>query len=207
MQDTSTIASFSALVALMFLVPGPIAVYILTRGMNGGRWAGLVSVLGVQSAHVVLMTAVVGGARTIVPASPVVFDLVRYAGAMCLVMIGTSVIRARSRGIDLGPARTSGTIYGQGVLLTLLNPQTILMHLALLPAFVDPARGSLTAQFAVLVVMFVLLGLVIEGGYALIGGAIGDRLRHDQRMSSSIRWVTGGIYTAMGVGIVVQTVV
>ena len=207
MQDTTTIASFGAFVAMLFIVPGPIAVYILMRGLDGGCRAGLVSVLGVQSAHLVLMAIVAGGTRAVVPGSPLVFDFVRYAGAICLVTIGARVMRARSRGIDLVPARTFGATYGQGVLITFLNPQTTLMHAAMLPAFVDPARGNLTAQFAVLALVFVLLGLMVEGGYALLGGVIGDRVRNDQSIASATRWVTGGIYAAMGLGIAISTAV
>lgn len=207
MQDASIIGSFSVFVMLIFLVPGPVAVYILTCGMERGRWAGLVAVLGVQTAHLMLMLAVIGGVRTVVPSSPLMFDFLRYTGALCLMTIGANVIRTRTRGVDLVPARTSGAMYGQSVLVTLLNPQTALMHSALLPAFVYPARGGLTAQFAVLALVFVLLGLVVEGGYALVGGAIGDRMRADQRISSATRWVTGGIYVAMGLGIAVHTVV
>jgi threonine/homoserine/homoserine lactone efflux protein len=47
MPDASTFALFVAAALALLLVPGPSVLYVVARGVEGGRSAGLVSVLGI----------------------------------------------------------------------------------------------------------------------------------------------------------------
>lgn len=85
------------------------------------------------------------------------------------------------------------------MMINVLTPHTTLFYLAFLPAFVDPTRGSASMQFLTLGLVFMLLGLVIEGGYALLVGSIRSGLSESTRKMAANRWVTGGIYILIGV--------
>ena len=53
MPDASTYALFVVAALVLLIVPGPSVLYIVARSIEGGRTAGLVSVLGVQTGALV----------------------------------------------------------------------------------------------------------------------------------------------------------
>ena len=48
MPDASTFVLFVVVALALLLVPGPAVLYVVARSVEGGRQAGLVSVLGVE---------------------------------------------------------------------------------------------------------------------------------------------------------------
>ena len=48
MTDGTTLISFGLAVSLLVIVPGPATIYIVTRSLDGGKNAGLASVLGIS---------------------------------------------------------------------------------------------------------------------------------------------------------------
>jgi threonine/homoserine/homoserine lactone efflux protein len=89
--------------------------------------------------------------------------------------------------------------------VNVLNPKTALFFLAFLPQFVDAARGQVGAQVLVLGVLFVALGLVTDGGYALTAGTAAGWLRAHPRFLASERWVSGGMYIGLGLAAAVAS--
>src|SRR5918999_1177590 len=53
MPDASTFALFFVAALVLLVIPGPSVLYIVARSIEGGRTAGLVSVLGVQTGALV----------------------------------------------------------------------------------------------------------------------------------------------------------
>ena len=86
----------------------------------------------------------------------------------------------------------------EGVVVNLLNPKTALFFLAFLPQFVNPARGAVAAQVLLLGGLFVLLSLISDTAYALLAGTFGDYMRGNPTFWRSQRYVTSGIFVALG---------
>jgi threonine/homoserine/homoserine lactone efflux protein len=101
----------------------------------------------------------------------------------------------------LGPPEPPWRVFGQGVVVNVLNPKCALYFLAFLPQFVDPSAGTAWSQVLVLGISFVVLGLLTNGLYALAGGAAGEWMR--RRGSSAVRraqrWVAGGVFLVLDV--------
>ena len=89
-------------------------------------------------------------------------------------------------------------MFSQGVVVNVLNPKTALFFLAFLPQFVDPSRGSAWLQIVVFGLTLAALGLLTDGLYALLGGTVGDWLRNSAGFRRAQRYVSGGIYLALG---------
>lgn len=87
----------------------------------------------------------------------------------------------------------------QGFVVNLLNPKTAVFFLAFLPQFVDPARGTAWLQAVVLGMVFIALGMLSDGLYALAAGAVGERLRRSARMRRWLDRLTGCVYLGLGV--------
>jgi threonine/homoserine/homoserine lactone efflux protein len=197
----STYAVFLATGMALLLVPGPAVLYVVTRSIEMGRRGGLASVAGITTAtvtHVVLATV---GLSSLVLASTVAFDAVKYVGAAYLLFLG--VRRLLGRGLDQPDAetapRTRRRAYAQGVVVNLTNPKTIVFVFAFLPQFVDPHAHRVWLQVLVLGLSFALLGCLSDSVWALAAGTVADRLRGTQRIARVQRWVGGGTLVGLGV--------
>src|SRR5256886_11850972 len=88
MPSPSTYALFVATALALLVIPGPAVLYVVGRSIDQGRTAGLASVLGITTGTIVHITAATVGLSSLVLASKVAFDGVRYVGAAYLVLLG-----------------------------------------------------------------------------------------------------------------------
>lgn len=203
MPDASTFALFVVAALVLLVMPGPSVLYIVARSIEGGRTAGLVSVLGVQTGAMVHIAFAAVGLSAILASSAVAFSVIKWLGAAYLVWLGLRQIFGRDEGdkdVAVEPAPLS-RVFSQGVIVNTLNPKTALFFLAFLPQFVDPARGEAWTQILLLGATFVILALCSDGLYALLSGTAGGWLR--RRMKGATfrrgqRFVSGGILIALG---------
>ncbi|HZQ26888.1 MAG TPA: LysE family translocator [Acidimicrobiales bacterium] len=207
MPTLSSFALFALAALALLAVPGPSVLYIITRSIEQGRRAGLVSVLGIHTGSLVHVAAAAVGVSTVLAASAAAFTTVKLLGAGYLVFIGVRKLLAASRadgaheGVadDPEPPRVGlRRVYGQGVVVNVLNPKTALFFLAFLPQFTDPGRGPVAAQVVVLGLCFIALGMCSDGTYALVAGALGNRLRNNQRFARRRDQVSGVVYVGLG---------
>jgi threonine/homoserine/homoserine lactone efflux protein len=203
MPDASTFALFVAAALALLLVPGPSVLYVVARGVEGGRSAGLVSVLGIGLGTLGHVAFAAAGLSAIVASSATAFAAVKWLGAAYLIWLGLQRLLTQSEEdapAAVEPERLS-RVFLEGVIVNLLNPKTALFFLAFLPQFVDPSRGPVWIQVAVLGLTLASLGLLTDGLYALLGGTAGDWLRRKSRGASfrrMRRYVPGGVYIALG---------
>jgi threonine/homoserine/homoserine lactone efflux protein len=202
MPEPTTILLFAGAALALLVVPGPSVIYIVTRGIHQGRAAAIVSVVGVTTATLVHTVLAAAGLSAILASSAVAFAIVKYAGSAYLVFLAlrTWLDRSAER-LDLPrPAADLRRVYLEGFLVNLLNPKTALFILALLPQFVDPARGAAGVQILLLGGILASLGLVSDGTYAVASGSIGSWLRNRRSIAGVQRRVSAAIYAALGIG-------
>jgi len=204
MLDVSTALLFCGAALLLLIVPGPAVLYIVARSASQGRRAGLVSVAGIHVGTLVHVAAAAAGLSALIVTSAAAFTAVKFAGAAYLVYIGINTIRQR-RPLDVETAdsaepaaRSSRRIFADGVVLNILNPKTAVFFLAFVPQFVDVDAGATTGQLIALGALFIALGLVTDGAYALAGGWIGDRVRRSPRATRRSETTAGAIYIGLG---------
>jgi threonine/homoserine/homoserine lactone efflux protein len=127
---------------------------------------------------------------------------VRWLGAGYLVYLGLRTILSREPAADAAapPPVTLGRAYAQGALVNALNPKTALFFLAFLPQFVHPSRGPVAAQTVTLGLVFIVLAAASDCTYALLAGSLASRLRDHRAFARRRRYLTGGVYVALGVG-------
>jgi threonine/homoserine/homoserine lactone efflux protein len=197
----SSLIIFMTGAMLLLLVPGPAVLYITSRSIGLGRAAGLVSAMGIAVGTLFHAAAATLGLSALLVSSASAFRLVKYVGAAYLIYLGIRTLRGGDAS-ELGPSRerlSLRRVFGQGVLVNLLNPKTALFFLAFLPQFVDPARGHASLQIFELGVLFALMGWVSDSVWATIAGTFGTRLRGNVRLRSTQRKISGGVLIALGV--------
>ena len=200
MPASSSIALFCLASIALAVVPGPAVTYIVTQSIDKGRRAGLVSALGVASGGLVHVAAATVGLSALIASSATAFTTVKLVGAVYLIVIGVRRILSREEDTEVQVAPTPHRrLYAQGVVVNVLNPKTALFFVAFLPQFVDASRGSVTAQVAFLGVLFALIALTSDALYALLADLLAGKLRRTGTGAKLRRWVSGGIFIALGV--------
>jgi len=204
--DAATLGLFVLAALLLLITPGPAVLYIVARSLEQGRRAGLVSMLGVHVGTLVHVAAAAVGVSAVLAASATAFGIVKYVGAGYLVYLGLRRIRERRSVLTTAPTGHARLrrAFVDGVVVNVLNPKTALFFLAFLPQFVDVGRGAIAAQILVLGVLFVLLGLLTDGAYALTAGTAAQWLRAQPRFLASERWISGGMYIGLGIASVMS---
>jgi len=200
MIETATLPYFLAAATLLIVIPGPSVFYIVSRSLDQGRLAGIISTLGVSAGGLVHVAAAAAGLSALLASSAVAFNTVKYLGAAYLIYLGVRRLMARAE--PMAPA-TGGrqplvrTFY-EGMVVNMLNPKTALFFLAFLPQFVNPSAGPVSLQVMVLGVLFVAVAIVSDSVYALLAGGIGDLVKRRASGFSRLRLFSGGVYIALG---------
>ncbi len=201
MVDLAQLPLFIIAAVSLLLIPGPAVLYIVTRSIHQGRRAGIVSMLGIAFGTLFHIAAAVFGLSAILLSSALAFDIVKYLGAAYLVFLGVRTLMTRERTAEEQKAEPSSLrrIFSQGVIVNVLNPKTALFFFAFLPQFVDTSRGSASLQMLFLGCLFVALGMMTDGSYALLAGTFGQMLKNSKLFASMQRYVAGTVYIGLGV--------
>src|ERR687897_1543463 len=110
MPEASTFALFVAAALALLLVPGPAVFYVVARSVEGGRAAGLVSVLGVEMGTLVHVAFAAAGLSAILASSATAFSVVKWLGVAYLVWLGLQRPLARDENDDAPPGGRAGPL-------------------------------------------------------------------------------------------------
>ncbi len=201
MPDPHSLLLFVGAGLLLNVTPGPDLLYILGRSVSQGRAAGVISALGIGAGCLVHVTGAALGLSALLLALPLAYDVVRWAGAAYLVVLGVKALRSGGGGLDvqaLAPV-SRRRIFLQGALTNVLNPKVALFFLAFLPQFADPARGPLAPQLLLLGAIFAVNGTLVCIAFALFASQLGAWLRTRYGVSRLLDRATGGLFVALGV--------
>ena len=207
MPNPTTFGVFAIAALALIVVPGPSVLYVVTRGLEQGRRAGVVGALGNGLGSMVHVTAAALGLSALLVSSATAFTVVKYVGAAYLVLLGLRELLRRGGGesaaVRLRPASLR-RVFWQGTLVSALNPKTALFFLALLPQFTDPARGAVGPQVVALGLLFTVIAVVSDSAWGVAAGTVGPRLRTGVRRGLQ-RWGSGSAFVALGVGAALTT--
>jgi threonine/homoserine/homoserine lactone efflux protein len=195
MPSSHAFAVFIPAALVLLAIPGPAVLYIVATSVDGGRRNGLVSVAGIHLGSLVHIAAAVAGLSALIVSSAIAFSAVKYVGAAYLVYVGIRKLLGTDEPIATErPPKSTRRVFGQGVVVNVLNPKTALFFLAFMPQFVDPDQPVWT-QTIVLGLCWVALGVLSDGAYALAGGTIGRVLR---RRRKAVRYASGATFVGLG---------
>jgi threonine/homoserine/homoserine lactone efflux protein len=170
------LVAYLAVVTVLMLTPGPDMLFVLASGVRSGSRVGFVAAVGVAVGETIHLLAAAAGLAALFQAAPLLYDLVRFAGAAYMLWLGVRSLRARGgqhAADGKGGAPSTRGAFWRGLITNVLNPKMALFTVALLPQFVDPSRGQVPAQFVVLGACFVALEIVVDGTVGLAGGRVG----------------------------------
>lgn len=198
MHAATLLAFLGASVALT-LAPGPDNLFILSQGITRGKKPAIITALGMCSGVSVHTIAAAFGISAVFYSSALAFNLVKYAGAAYLFYLAWKSFRDQGS-VRLGAASelSLSALFRRGFLMNVLNPKVALFFLAFLPQFVSPDAGSVPLQMLVLGVVFMVQATVLFTILGYFSGSVGTLLLSKPRIARWFNWLTGGIFTALG---------
>lgn len=173
-MSTTVLAAFIGTCVLLAVTPGPNMALIIANTLAGGLRGGLATLAGTTSGLAVLVAVVALGMTSIMVLMAEWFDVVRWVGALYLAVLGALQLRAFWRrrhlpDIVAAPAVriNAGSLYLQGLLVSLSNPKVLLFLGAFLPQFVDVAANP-APQLALLAALFVGTLAIVDVAYTVV---------------------------------------
>jgi threonine/homoserine/homoserine lactone efflux protein len=197
-----TLILFIGTAITLLLTPGPVVLYIITRSVDQGRAAGMVSALAGGVGNLVHVLAAALGLSALISTSALAFDLVKYIGAAYLIFIGIRTLRTPVSSQTVTITRQPlDQIFRQGLIVSIFNPKTVLFFLAFFPQFIDQAQGSAVARVQILLLGtgYVCIGLCTDSLYAFASGTAGAWLKGSRWFQGFQRYIAGGIFITLGV--------
>src|SRR6266567_267915 len=162
--------------AVFAMLPGPGILYVLARGLRGGRSEGFRSAVGTAMGAMVHVTAASFGLSAVLATSAQAFTVVKIIGGGYLVLLGLHSLFGRTKGETPVSSRSRRGPIVQGVLTEAFNPKTALFFLAFLPHFVNAGKGGGPLVFILLGLIVVAIALVVDLAVAASAGALGTKL-------------------------------
>jgi RhtB (resistance to homoserine/threonine) family protein len=140
--------------ALCMVSPGPDMLLVMRNTLVRDRHYGAMTALGVLTGNLIHIGYCVVGIAVLVSRSPVLYQVLRVAGALYLIYLGIQDLRNASRE-DINrrsPVALTGSAYRQGFINNLLNPKGSLFYLGVFTQVITP-DVSLTQTALLIVVM------------------------------------------------------
>lgn len=176
--DPQLYAAFLGVMAVMALTPGPANLFAVATGMEKGKAAALMGVVGMNAATLVWFAAAALGLGALVAAFPEAFRLVAIAGGLYVAWLGLKSILGAFRG-EGGPThavvRPGRSAIADGFAVQLSNPKAVLFFTAVLPPFLDPSR-PMPPQLALFALATIGMDVLTMSAYGLGGSALAARM-------------------------------
>src|SRR5688572_590338 len=93
LPDTSTLLAYTVACFVLYITPGPDMSLMLARTLQGGRKAGMASMLGACTGCLVHSIAAALGLSAIIAASAELFTAMKIVGALYLLWLAYEAIR------------------------------------------------------------------------------------------------------------------
>jgi threonine/homoserine/homoserine lactone efflux protein len=195
--EPATLLVFLVAASAIILVPGPAQALVLARTFAEGRRAGVMTALGLNAGTIVHAAAAGAGVSAILATSALAFEVVKFAGALYLIVLGVQAWR-RGTPLESPPPLTSRQALLRAIVTGILNPKIALFFLAFLPQFVDASRGPLFAQCLVLGTLLAVMDIAYEAALVCLAGSVSALFR-DPRVRHWQQRVTGAVLVGLGV--------
>jgi threonine/homoserine/homoserine lactone efflux protein len=197
--------AFLVTTAVAMVVPGPDMLFVLAKGLNGGRRLALLATSGIATGEAVHILVAAVGLSALFLALPPAFTILRVLGALYLVYLGLQSIRGHGSlavaAADDKPGESR--VYLQGVFTNLSNPKMITFTIAFLPQFVDPRIGHVWLQFAIFGAIFLAFEFAVDGTVGMAASRIRQLLKR-RTLRRSLEIATGTIFIGFAARLAVE---
>ncbi|WDT56777.1 leucine efflux protein LeuE [Streptomyces sp. G7(2002)] len=164
MLGITDLSTYLVGLALIILLPGPNSLYVVSVAARRGPRVAYRAAAGVLCGDTVLMTLSAGGVASLLQTTPVLFTVVKFAGAGYLTWLAVGMLRGawalwrgrearraeRGDGASEVPKEAVERPFRRALVVSLLNPKAILFFISFFVQFVDPSYAHPVLSFLTL---------------------------------------------------------
>ncbi|MEV0596635.1 leucine efflux protein LeuE [Nonomuraea cavernae] len=192
----------------IILLPGPNSVYVLSLAAQQGVRQGYRAAAGVFVGDTVLMALAAAGAASLLRSNPVLFTIVKYAGAGYLAWIGFQMIHGAWRAWRAEPSadETAGPPvvsrhprpFRKALTISLLNPKAILFFVSFFIQFVDPGYATPALSFLILGAIIQVFSVLYLTALIFGGTFLARQFRSRRRLGAGLTSGVGAVFLGFG---------
>ncbi|MFH8571748.1 leucine efflux protein LeuE [Streptomyces sp. NPDC017993] len=211
MLGITDLSTYLVGLALIILLPGPNSLYVVSVAARRGPRVAYRAAAGVLCGDTVLMTLSAGGVASLLQTSPVLFAIVKFAGAGYLTWLAVGMLRGawslwrgrearRAARGDEGAERPAGAKeaverpYRRALVVSLLNPKAILFFISFFVQFVDPSYAHPVLSFLALGAWAQLFSLTYLSILIFSGTFLAATFRRRRRLSAGLSAGAGAAF-------------
>lgn len=187
---------------LLNLSPGPDMAYIVAQTAKNGKRAGFFAMFGSWSGAFVHVFFSVIGLSTILATSATAFTIVKWVGAAYLIWLGIQALRSNGSTLSTDAPTSKineGSIFREGILVSILNPKVAIFFLAFLPQFVVIGAGPESAQLMLHGMLIILVAAFIEVPIVLIGSKVRNLINSSTSIGKWMDRTLGTLFVSLGI--------
>ena len=176
--DPARYGAFLAAMFVMAITPGPANLFAIATGMEKGKGAALLGVVGMNSATLIWFAGSALGLGALIIAFPQAFHVLALAGAAYLVWLGLKSLWAGWKNAEshaVATVRGGKSAFLDGFTVQIANPKVLLFFTAVLPPFLDLNR-PIAPQLLLFAVATIGMDVLSMSAYGLGGAALARRM-------------------------------
>ena len=171
--------AYTFVTATFLLIPGPTILLVISYSLIQGRQAVFALLLGVGLGDIVAMILSFIGVGLLLQTVAIAFQFLKWIGAAYLIWLGIRMWRSASESMELSAItdnRVWHAIMANAIVITALNPKSIVFFLAFLPQFINSEKPFIP-QSLILGSTFLGLALLSVLLYSLLSSLVGQHMR------------------------------
>jgi len=186
---------------IVALIPGTGTLYTVSTGLFYGWRGSVAAALGCTLGIIPHLLASIVGLSVILHMSAVVFQGLKFAGALYLLYLACAIWREQGAltFASASPKSNPWQVVVKAVLLNLLNPKLTLFFFAFLPLSVSPDASSPMAEWLMLSGVFMAITLLVFLMYGVLASGVRNRVVSSPRIVGWLRRSFAATFAALGV--------
>jgi threonine/homoserine/homoserine lactone efflux protein len=177
-MPVTVFVAYAIAVFVAAVTPGPTVFALISSGVSRGTQNALAFAVGIAVSDVAMISIVLVGLTVVAQTFGWFFVILKYAGAVYLVVLGYHLWRTAGRPVGVLPAvqRRLTRQFLVGAAIAFGNPKALLFHVSLTPLLLD-IHHMQSLDYAIVVAIVLTVDLVTMGGYAVLSGTAGRWFR------------------------------
>lgn len=193
---------------VIIISPGQDMILVMSKAISQGSKAGIITALGVSLGLMGHTFLTAFGLGSLLQASELLFNILKFVGAAYLVYLGLRLIFSRGSELELDldqerPERNSKNFW-TGALSNLSNPKITIFYFAYLPQFISAEAASPGWLLLALGIGFAALTFLVKGPVGYFAGVLSSWLR---QRPAVLRWIdrtSGAVLILLGVRLALE---
>ena len=178
---------------VLTLMPGPDILFVINQSLTNKK-SGFIISIGLCSGLVIHTLILVFGLSVFIESNKNLVLYLKYFGALYLFYLAYTELRTKDK---LVHKDTNKSLFLRGLYMNLINPKVFFFFIAYFPNFLFSDTISISFQFLILGIMFIIQALVIFFTVSLISNKITALLKIDTH-SNSITYIKSFVFIIIG---------